>query len=77
MISVTAFNVLVVLAWLAKFSFGAVIIYWFVTQGLSDPESATVASPHAQAESSRSVRISLAAWVAFFIVIVAMIVPAS
>lgn len=76
MIGQFSFSVLLGLAWLSEFAFGSVIVYWFVTQGLSDDEH-TVTGTDIPLESRSSVLRSLSAWVVFFIVLTGLIFLAS
>ncbi|GGN09423.1 hypothetical protein [Halarchaeum nitratireducens] len=72
MISETTFLVLLGVAWVSELGFGALISYWFITQGFGD--DAATAATTAPLESRRSVRLSLAAWATFFVVLLAAIV---
>lgn len=77
MIGQTTFYVLLALAWLSEFAFGSVIIYWFVTQGLSDNDHALTGTDDIPLESAQSVRVSLGAWAGFFVVLGVLIIAAS
>ena len=76
MINQFTFTVLVALAWLSEFLFGSLILYWFITQGLSN-ENSVDADDEIPLESPDSVVTSLGAWVGFFVVLIALIVLAS
>lgn len=75
MMSETAFTVLLAVIWLSEVAFGAVVVYWFVTQGLDD-ETATVSGVQPLEDRSFTAR-SMAMWAGFFAVLVIGILLAS
>lgn len=75
MMSETAFTVLVAVIWLSEVVFGAVVVYWFVTQGLDD-EGATVSGIKPLEDRAYTMQ-SLAMWAAFFAVLFVGIILAS
>lgn len=75
MMSETAFTVLIAVIWLSEVVFGALVVYWFVTQGLDD-EEATVSTVKPLEDRSYTMR-SLALWAGFFAVLLVGILLAS
>ena len=66
------FTGMVALFWLAEFTFGALVVYWFVTQGFAD--EAVVEVDSLPLEDRAYTRKSLLLWAGFFAFIVLMIV---
>lgn len=73
MMGQTLFTALIALFWVAEFAFAAVVVYWFLTQGLSDGEKGSV-SGIKPLESKAYTRNSLLMWGGFFLAIVLLIV---
>lgn len=73
MMGQTLFTVVIGLFWLAEAVFGAVVIYWFVTQGFAEREHETVAETR-PLESWDYTKGSLKMWAGFFAAIVLLIV---
>jgi hypothetical protein len=67
------FTALIALFWLAEFTFAAIVVYWFLTQGFADEDDATVGGLK-PLESKEFTRNSLLMWAGFFLAIVALIV---
>lgn len=76
MMGQTLFTALIVLFWVAEFTFAAVVVYWFLTQGFADEDDATVGQLK-PLESKRYTRNSLLLWAGFFLAVVALIVVGS
>jgi hypothetical protein len=76
MMSETAFTVVVWTIWLSEVVFGALVVYWFVTQGLADDSQTTLSGVAPLEERSETLR-SLAMWAVFFVVLLVGIVLAS
>lgn len=69
MMSETMFTGMVVLFWVAELAFGALVAYWFITQGF-DSDAASARGAVSEMEDRSSVLKSLAMWGLFFVVIV-------
>ncbi|MFB6269583.1 MAG: hypothetical protein ABEH83_06550 [Halobacterium sp.] len=74
--SETVFTVVVWTIWLSEVVFGAVVVYWFVTQGLSDDSQAAVTGVAPLEDRSYTLQ-SLGMWAAFFVVLLVGIIVAS
>jgi hypothetical protein len=64
MMSQELFVGMVVLFWIAEFSFGSLVAYWFLTQGF-DSDSATASGTTPLEDRSYTLQ-SLAMWAGFF-----------
>ena len=73
MISETLFTGMIVVFWLAEFTFGAVVVYWFLTQGLGD-DQATASGPTRELEDRSYTLRSLTMWAGFFIILITRII---
>lgn len=71
--SETVFTALLVVFWLAEFSFAVVVTYWFVTQGFASEEKGLSAGPR-PLESREFTLRSLLMWGGFFAAIGLLIV---
>ena len=75
MMNSTVFTGLLVVFWLAEFAFAAIVVYWFVTQGFSEPDPRTEAGTGPRPlEDWAYTRTSLLMWAGFFVAIVLLIV---
>ena len=73
MMSQTLFTGMIAVFWLAEFVFGAVVVYWFLTQGLDDKQATASGSVRDLENRSYTVR-SLMVWAGFFAVLLVAII---
>lgn len=73
MMSQTTFTAVIALFWLAEAVFGALVVYWFVTQGFAERGHATVAETR-PLESWDYTKRSLTMWAGFFAAILVLII---
>lgn len=59
------FTGMIALFWVAEFAFGALVLYWFLTQGFDSDAATASGGPLPLEESSYTLR-SLALWGLFF-----------
>jgi hypothetical protein len=67
------FTGMIALFWIAEAAFGALVVYWFVTQGFDSDEAAAEATGVTLEDRSTTLG-SLAIWVGFFALLVLGIV---
>jgi hypothetical protein len=65
MMGKSLFTGMVILFWVAEFAFGALIAYWFVTQGF-DSDKGTASGAIVELEDRSETLKSLVIWGAFF-----------
>jgi len=65
MISKGMFTGMIALFWIAEAAFGALVVYWFVTQGF-DSDEATAEATGVALEDRSTTLGSLAIWAGFF-----------
>ncbi|MFD1686863.1 hypothetical protein [Halobellus litoreus] len=73
MMSQGLFTGMIVLFWVAEALFGALVVYWFLTQGFDSDRDTADTGPVELEDSAETLR-SLGLWAAFFGVIILGIV---